>query len=231
MAGFMAGRAKRILIFGDVHCPYEDMGAVRRMLDGCGKVDECVISGDLLDMAAMSRFAKNDKVPTIEEEIKAAGRILSLLRLRLGDVPITYLQGNHELRLSKRLNELLPELSGFVSVPDILDLKGYGIRYVDSPNATCWVERQGVLVGHFDRALKGAGKTAVELMRQYGVPVVQAHTHRLAAVSFRNYRASMVGAESGCLCRLDPRYADCPDWTHGYVILEGGVPRIVPLLK
>jgi hypothetical protein len=229
----MPRKSSKTLIFGDVHCPHGDAAAVRAALDELdgGGYGEVIINGDFLDMASMSRFGKDRETPTIEQELKAAGRTLSLLRIAAGKIPITYIQGNHELRLSARLNDLLPELSGLVSIPSLLRLDELGIEYVQSPNPTCHVERQGVLVGHFNRALKGAGKTAVELMRQYGMPVVQGHTHRLAAVSLRTYRGQMIGAESGCLCRLDPTYADCPDWTHGFVILERGVPRIVPLLK
>lgn len=228
----MGSRARRTLVIGDVHCPYEDTKAVRRVIEACSDgFSECVINGDFLDMASMSRFGKDRETPSIESELKSARRILGSLRSALGDrCAITYLQGNHELRLSKQLNELMPDLAGLVSIPELLRLDDLGIEYVDSPNPTCYVEREGVLVGHFNRALKGAGKTAVELMRQYGVPVVQGHTHRLASVSLRTYKANMIGAESGCLCQLNPRYADCPDWTHGFVVIEGGIPKTVPIL-
>jgi hypothetical protein len=46
------------------------------------------------------------------------------------------------------------------------------------------------------------------------------HTHRLGIYYRTNASGTYAAYENGCLCRLDPEYAICPDWQQGFSVIH-----------
>lgn len=221
---------KTSIVAGDFHIPYHDKMAVRRFLADVKAISphRIILNGDVLDCASFSVFRKEPSTSLFKEELAETRTFLKTL-CKATQGRITYLSGNHEQRLAKRILELIPGLYGSVCLEEMLGLDGLGIEYVTTLKPDNYMEADGVLVGHFSLARKKAGYTAHALVEKYGQSVVQGHTHRLGLNYRRVGDRQLFGVESGCLCSLDPPYASMPDWTHGYVVLDGGRPNLVRL--
>lgn len=225
------------VVIGDQHIPDIDYEFARQVISFIRSIkpDTIILSGDLLDF---TRLAKFDTVPfagkLIQEEFDLGQQFLKSLRKSFSG-RIIFTEGNHEFRLRKYLVCKARELYGLkgLSVEEGLDLKGFDIEYIKSPeNAATWtgarIEHQGVYVGHFDMIRQGAGNTAKGLVEKYGVSILQSHTHR--GGTYRKHTMdgrTLVGQENFCMCKLNPSYMiDC-DWEQGFSLIKDG--QIIPI--
>lgn len=243
------GNQQKILVLSDLHIPFHHEEAIRWALETHADADVVVLLGDLLDMYSASRFSKDRLIHPLDELMQAA----ALIELLAKEFPrVVILEGNHDTRAVRRLQTTAPELA-----PLLLHPFDY-LRYVWSdgqlleryPNVEFPVMEIDVgggypvrtrhltkigdaLLGHFERSLKGPGRTvyglAVDWLSQwehflFGAGsirvLVEAHVHRLAKLQW----GRLTLFESGCMSRLmqyvisDPRYA--PPSTGGVVLVQ-----------
>jgi predicted phosphodiesterase len=107
--------AKRILVLGDTHFPYESRAAfewVYRITDKL-KPDTVVQVGDLLDQFAFSRYPKVLKMDP-EKELSLGRAGAEAMWARFKGLDCYQLMGNHDDRIFKKALTSAPELASLV---------------------------------------------------------------------------------------------------------------------
>ena len=175
-------RLERILFLSDCHVPFHDKAALKLVMEVIAdfKPSILVSNGDFLDCAAVSRHSKDPRrMIGLAKELEIANNILDQLDALVPDARRIFLEGNHEQRLIRYLEEKAPELVGIVgtSVPEMLRLRERGWKHVAYKDDT----RIGkVFVTH---DVGAAGRyNAYKCLDTYQASIVTGHTHRLAYV-------------------------------------------------
>ena len=207
---------ERIMVLGDHHIPYEDrktINAVYRAMDDY-KPTTVVLLGDLVDFMHVSNWLK-DKHDTddIEKEREKAIRELELTRKHAPKAKIYYVKGNHEERLEKYILQhaedlyVLPELE----LKSLFMLDKLGIKYINQR----YFKYRGILFSHMQRALKNG--TARNLVKDYGMTIVHAHTHRIDYGRWNDLEY----IDIGCLCLEQQPYLKKPSsFTQGFATVD-----------
>lgn len=126
-------QSKRALIIPDCHIPFEDKRAYNLMLKVGKSInpEEIVILGDYADFYDVNSHGKDPGIETrLSVEIELVIERLEELRHLFPSANIVYIEGNHEYRLGRYIQNKAPELFGFVSVPDLLSLKDLSIKFI-----------------------------------------------------------------------------------------------------
>lgn len=224
----------------DLHVPFHDRRAFQSALAFVRHVKphRVVIGGDWLDFYQLSRFINDPgRKLQLQDDIDACRACVAELRRCARGAKIFYLLGNHEARLQKHLwgtESPLTSLRG-LRVPQLLDLPALGVQWVES-GILRW---PSMVFKHGNIVRAKAGDSAKAEMERLWRSGVSGHTHRLAQVYRRNDAGAYTWVEAGCLCDLDPEYAEgqVMDWQHGlvYAEVEKGGNRFtvhpVPIVK
>jgi predicted phosphodiesterase len=239
IGGYKAARLKntankkRVVIASDFHVPHINKPLVETFLRWLKKeyIDHLVINGDFLDAEPISRFVGSHK-HTLADEIWQGKALLSQLqkaaRACNSDARITFIEGNHEARLTKFMLSNAKEIMGImaadgyevVSVPHLLNLKD---RKIDHLTYSQVLELgAGLFVEHGDRVSKNAGQTAMNVVKDKGASVVLGHVHRQGMYYKTDRQGVHVGVEAGCMCTLDPSYITdkSANWQGGFAIAD-----------
>lgn len=229
----MPKRVETCAVLNDIHIPFEDASLLNAVLKALSdiKPEVIILNGDIMDCFAISRFQKSLEADegSFAAELREGRKFLAKLRGENPNADIIYVEGNHEFRLQKLMDELgmkerskydwLPSL---VSMSKLLKLDEYNIYYV-SGNGEAWVEYGNTIIGHFNRANKRAGATGNNLLLdKTGQNTVQGHIHRAAVVHKtlgKNHHWWAV--ENPCITKTqDAGYVNMPDWQQGFLILK-----------
>ncbi|MDE2099170.1 MAG: metallophosphoesterase [Patescibacteria group bacterium] len=118
----------KVLICPDTHFPYHSKPEWKTFLKVAEvwRPDKFVFLGDGVDNYCVSRFLKDPrkKLP-LEKEVELANREFDKVSA-LGIEDVTYLEGNHEVRLEKYLINMGGELLGIVDIKKLLKIKERG---------------------------------------------------------------------------------------------------------
>lgn len=207
-------------IISDLHVPFQDPRALEVMLklQRYFKPKTVIMNGDMLDCVQLSRFSKEPQEP---ESFKAQlVDLCDIIRKIQQYSKVIYIEGNHEARLGKYINDNAPELHGLISIESLLERHlSKKIEYVrTTPGESMMTHNRDLLVGHFCKAAKNTCYTVKLLVEKYMTNVVQAHTHRLGEYAIRGYNSTLRGWECGCLCDLNPDYVAVPNWQQGFLM-------------
>lgn len=127
----MSTKLEKILFIPDCHVPYHDKDAFNLMLKA-GKIfkpDHAIILGDFGDFFGVSSHSKDpNRALKLKEEMDAVKDALDQVKA-IGAKNNVFVEGNHEDRLSRYLQDKAPELFNFISIPKILELKEKGFKY------------------------------------------------------------------------------------------------------
>ena len=226
------GDLEKILVFSDLHIPYQDDKAIDCMIQYATKQykpDTIVINGDLLDFYGLSNFDKNPaRKDCIQNDLDTAKRFLYDLRKSFPKAKIYYLEGNHEVRLQKYLWKN-PELISLdaIRLENLLELKQNKIEFIGA-SPDYWKRDNGhlklgdIIIMHGDNRLNGAkysqysGYAAKNTMMTFQMSTVQGHTHRLGKVYNSNPYKKMTGIEEGCLSQI----SGSANWQQGFLTFE-----------
>lgn len=225
-------KATATIVLNDMHAPFQDEAALDVMFQICKHlpVSEVIINGDMMDMYASSNFSKapkNLEAASLSKELEAGKKLVHQLEIAFPGARFTYLEGNHEFRMQRYLQDNAPQFleSGQLTIPKLLELGPrwtYYSRHGDSWFDT-YVMRGDILVGHFKKVSIHPGYTAKALLTQYGMSLIQGHTHRTGkttrVVMTTHGPKTLTGYENGCLCSLSPIYTPGKDWTHAFSII------------
>ena len=164
----------RFLIIPDTHAPYHDKRALQliyKVLDGV-RFKGIVVLGDFYDCYSVSQHRKDPRRErSIARELMEARAVLQPFT----DYPFehrTFIEGNHEWRLSRMVIDQAPELLDLVESQDVFGLQG----------KWTWVPyMHDIKIGaiNLTHDLGKAGATALlSALHDYMDNVVIGHTHR-----------------------------------------------------
>jgi predicted phosphodiesterase len=216
-------KTRKGLLLPDLHAPYEDKRAWSCFLDVVRrwKPDVFICLGDFGDCAAISAHPKDPKrVLPFREEIKgirAARRRLEDALDAAGCSQRHMIQGNHDTRISRFVNERAPELVDLVQ--DWTEAYGLGEDWNVTPY------KESLQIGHL-RMTHDVGRAGANAARQtladVGENIAFGHTHRIQVVYGGTVAGrKLVGATLGWLGdpeAIDYRHRDSVrrDSTHGF---------------
>lgn len=223
---------KNVAVWGDLHIPYHESDAIKAAIKLAkeDKVDAIFLNGDVMDFFGLSFHEKNPKNrPRISEELESARQFLKGLRKHFPNIPIYWIDGNHENRLERYLAVKAPELldTSEFQIATLLRMAEYGITYLGF-RTKCYFGK--LLVEHGDR-LKGTGgvNPARTARLKYKRSVLVNHFHKLSVDSGKQYDGDVMTCWSnGCLCELEPEYMEVNEHVHGvcHVQMDGDNYRV-----
>ena len=217
-----ADGASRLVACGDAHFPFVDKQAIEALesVIKTWRPDYLVLLGDIVDFYQLSRFNKDPgRTLKLQEDIDMATEFLGNIRgLVGGDCKIFFIEGNHEHRLRKWLNNH-PEVASLksLSLPHLLQLEKWDMNYV-SITETLKIGDFVFVHGDYNRKWSGqSGRAHIERFLKSGI---SGHSHRLNVFFWRGMESVLTWGEAGCLCDLEPEWFRAPDWHHGCIIGE-----------
>lgn len=218
---------EKIVVAGDQHAPYHDERLLQLFIAFLKdfRPDTLILPGDGFDFYQLSRFGQDpSRITTLQKEIDQWVGVLDLFSPYA--TRKVYIEGNHEFRLRKYLNDKAKELSSLrsLALEQLFNLPKLMFRYqrCSSPDKFIhnYIEIGPELwVGHFDQCNMYSAYTAKKLVEQFHISIIQAHTHRGGDYYKRNGREFLRGTENFCMCRLDPCYVANPNWQHGWTVV------------
>lgn len=159
---------------------------------------------------------------TLPEEIDEVKYFLLQLRSVAISSRIFYIFGNHEFRLQSYISRNARELYGLkgLTLCEQLGCKDLDIDVYNNGTKENYYKYGSLLIGHWDRVNKHSGMTAKNLLEDKGMSIIQGHTHRLGSSYKRDYNSQKGGWEGGCLCDLNPKYCNMPNWSLGFLTIH-----------
>ena len=201
----MIERIERIVILPDIHLtikipkPYQ---LAKKFIKDY-KPTEIILLGDFMEVGSLSGYdlSKKRKIEgkRFEKEIEIASGELDCLQKLCKR--ITYLEGNHEDRVERYLDDH-PELEGILELPKRLNLAQRGIKWVKLNKL---IKRGKLYLTHGVYYGKYYAKKTVD---EYGCSIVIAHTHRhqIHTIYPKMQKYPMICTGLGCLGDTEPAY-------------------------
>lgn len=131
---------KTTVILPDIQYPYHDALALSKIMKVIKDIqpDSILQIGDGIDFPTVSRWAKDtalEYAPTLQEHIDGFKGVLSNLREAAPNARITWLEGNHDLRLKQFLASYAPALSVLraLETENLFGLAELGVEYTKGP--------------------------------------------------------------------------------------------------
>lgn len=214
----LTNKFEKVLFVGDFHIPFHDYKLFELFIQFIKyfKPDKCYIIGDLLDCYSVSTFDKDPKrIGNLQLELDLAQNIIDKIFKLCRD--ITFLEGNHEFRITKHLRQN-PQLYGLdcLSIASLLRLADKNIKchsYMNPP-----LKYHKFQIHHGNIIRKYSGWSAKGLWEKYAGCGIAGHSHRIGSFVKRNTQGVFGWYENGCMCSLDPEYLDFADWQQGWSI-------------
>jgi UDP-2,3-diacylglucosamine pyrophosphatase LpxH len=218
-------KLEKSVVIGDLHIPYQDKKAVSKVLQFIQyfKPDNIFINGDLIDCLDISHFEKPlERHQNLAEEIEEAKYFLLQLRSIAIKSRIFYIFGNHEFRLQSYISRNARELYGLkgLTLEEQLGCKDLDIDVYNNHTKENYYQYGKLWIGHFNKINKHSGMTAKNLLEDKGVSIIQGHSHRLGSSYKRCFDGQKGGWEGGCLCDINPKYCNMPNWQLGCLTIH-----------
>jgi UDP-2,3-diacylglucosamine pyrophosphatase LpxH len=193
-------KIKTALIIPDCHIPYHDERAYNLMLKVGKSVNpnEIVLLGDYADFYAVNSHGKSGKLlANLKTEVNAVNQKLDELDGLFPKANKVFLEGNHEFRLERFLNDKAPELFDCVNVPHLFKLKERkNWKFVEyGPEQKYKVLKSKLYARH--EPLGGGANVANTTVTKCGGSVIFGHVHRI-----QEYQTVMIdgGNHRGITC-------------------------------
>jgi len=238
-------KIKRTIVFADMQIgferniqtgelnPFQDRRAIDNLLQTIydEKPHEILTLGDNLDVTEASKYVKKPEFYfTFQPAIKELGYLMAKIRKLSPTSKIVYLNGNHEIRLDRFINENMLwayQLKAYnspnemLSIDTLLDFKSSNIHFIkEYPGGEYYINNN----------LKGMHGEFVNLKKEMDetrVSFIMAHIHKIhkltKTVDDRKGPLTMMGTSIGCLCKIDgtvPGVRKKPNWQNGFISVE-----------
>lgn len=191
----LSERLQPILLVPDVHAPFHHKHSWDLLLDVAKDIKPSIIVviGDFLDCFCISSYGKDpDREHSLKKEVRTGQDMLKQLE-SLGAKRLVYVEGNHEYRLKRYLQDKAPELFGLIDIPSMLFLHNW--EFVEY--------RDHVKIGklHYTHDVGITGRYAtLRTLDTYQHSVVHGHDHRIQYVVEGNaVGEAKLGAQFGWL--------------------------------
>lgn len=211
-----------MLVIGDAHFPYVNQKHLNRIYKEIEKHKPAVVVqiGDLYDQYCFSRYSKSADFTTPEEELgagrKGAEEMWAKIRKLVPKAKLINLKGNHDLRISKRISEKLPELETLLA-PGLSDLYRFkGVLTVRDERTETIIDNVMFIHGHLSKLGDHAKKNLMS--------VVCGHSHVGGSVFFNHRNGTLFELNVGYIAdkeSLPLQYGQqkMKNWTAGFGLL------------
>ena len=243
----------KIAVLSDLQIPFEDPEALDQALDVIETYnpDLVVLNGDVVDCYAESAFLKDfDKArAAIPQEHERVATLLDILK----DRRVIWMGGNHEDRWRRILwgatgpmSQLLlrehQKASGrdldlvdpVKSFEKLFRLDERHVQYYPYSHRLYFADGNLVMT-HGKYVSRHSGWSAKRTFEWLGKSCIVGHTHRLGSYLHTGDGVQHGAWENGCLCQLEPEYADAPDWQQGFSLVRVEGPEFnviqVPIIR
>lgn len=224
----------RWLLIPDCHVPYQDKAAFALMLRAAkvAGIKKAVILGDFMDFYSVSSHSKNPhRASLLQWEVDEGNAVFDVLGRAFEEV--IFIEGNHEERLRRYLEDKASALFDTVRVERLFRFKERGWRYIPYKA----FHKIGKL--HITHDLGKAGKYAhYDAMASFQGNAIIGHTHRIGyAVEGSVGGKAHIGAMFGWLgdfSQVDYMHEARArrDWAHGFGLAyfePDGCVHLVPI--
>ncbi len=171
---------QRVLIIPDSHVPYHDVRAWELLLRVAKdfKPQHTIVLGDFGDCYQVSSHDKDPKRATMmDEEVEAVNAELRRLEAAVKGSKKVFIEGNHEFRVIRYLQQKAPELINIISIPKLFKLHEHGWKHVPYRSS----HKHGHMYYTHDVGASGKG-AAAKSATALGRNVVIGHVHRAEMV-------------------------------------------------
>jgi hypothetical protein len=241
-----------VVAAGDFQFPFEDPEVYASFLTflAAERPDRIVLTGDILDLTAVSAYDRDPRLGMpVQEELAHAHRRLAEIRASAGpEAQIFFLYGNHEARLSKWLAKRAPELVGMtdsegreiLSLANLLRLDALditpcltdGLAFAGPEHFRSYYQIAPDLIathGTYSRST-GGGASIMPIVDAAGVSVVGGHDHS-QGIAFKTI-GGFAGIEqrrtaaisTGMMCRRTElgylAQHQVSRWAAGFAVIE-----------
>lgn len=215
----------KVFIIGDTHFPFHNDKALKEVLHLIKKEQptHVVQIGDLLDQYSFSKYDKSLTIEAnaeISEGIRTASKMWKIVSKVAPKAKLIQVLGNHDVRVSKRIMERIPELE-FLLAKGIYTFPGVKVLKSDRDYITI----DGVVYCH------GWFSKSADHVRHFGCPVVHGHLH---TPSVSTQGPGLWSMDVGYLADrhslpLSYTQSKLTKWTLACGIVEDGKPRLILL--
>lgn len=225
---------ERVTIYGDAmitadwHIPYTDLGLAEKMLNIAkkNKIKKIVIAGDFLNLDILSTFIS--KPYELDKELDNAYEVWRVLNDEFDE--ITFIPGNHEFRLSRRLETPI-EFRKLVRLFTELSEKIITSEY---DSITLISGDKKWMITHPKNYSQTKNRISYRLAGKYECNVASAHGHFIGIVMSES--GKYISCDTGGLFDMKKiLYAQntttYPVWNQGFLKIIDGFPTLYsPLL-
>lgn len=241
-----------VVAAGDFQFPFEDPEVYASFLTFLAheRPDRIVLTGDILDLTAVSAYDKDPRLGMpVQQELAHTHRRLAEIRASAGpEAEIVFLYGNHEARFSKWLAKKAPDLVGLsdsegreiLSLANLLRLDALdiqpciseGVAYGGPEHLRSYYKIAPDLIathGTYSRTT-GGGASIMPIVKAAGVSVVGGHDHSQGVAfetigGFAGLDARRTAAIStGMMCRRTElgylAQHQVSRWSAGFAVIE-----------
>lgn len=214
----------KVFVISDTHFPFHSKKGYKKLLKLIReeRPTHVVQIGDLLDQYVFSRYTRKMEITPendIVKGLKFAKQMWKDIKKIVPRAKCYQLLGNHDIRISKRIAEQLPELSGFFSQKNLYKFPGVWVANSDRSFLTLF----GVKYVH------GWLSKSIDHARHFNAPTVHGHRHRPTIEVDRPGLWSMdVGFTANeKSAPLQYTMSKLTKWTMACGIVENGQPRLI----
>ena len=207
-------KSRTILVLSDVHVPEHDRKVWATSLEIAKDLQpgEIILLGDFLEMSSVSQHG-GAELEKLTEDFSAGKQALKQLREVVGDgCKITYLEGNHESRLTRFLMSKAPSLRDSLSYQIGLELDSLGVEWVPEHKQPITRGDIDFTHGHQDLRERPSKFHSGKMAEVYGRPertVMYGHTHKPQVFTRPTVGGHATAIGLGCARTLQP------GWLHG----------------
>lgn len=215
-----------VVAIPDIHFPYHNSAALVSILDFIKEIkpDIVIQLGDLLDQYVFSKYSRKLSVTPsadILEGVKLAEETWENIQTISPESKCIQLMGNHDVRVSKRISEKLPELEDFFNHKSFYKLDGVTVLDSDRDYFEC----DGVYYVH------GWLSKSIDHAKYFNAPVVHGHRHR-ACIEYDN--ENLWSMDCGFVADknampLGYTMSKLSKWSTSFGVIEYGNPRLIKL--
>jgi predicted phosphodiesterase len=200
-----AGQSLKVLYMADLHIPFTDYGLVKEIIRKHSDADILVLNGDILDLFNVSTFAK-DKTVALKRELQEGRDFLEIVSNIFKDVIVT--EGNHERRLRRYIQNVVPVDMHFLFPQDVLEVIQQGAVFELEPLenvhivGSWWIQLYDTIFGHPDNYSSVTMRTCMQTSEHF--KMVKNRPHRAMVIGHTHQAGKIVDRgtllmETGCL--------------------------------
>lgn len=213
----------RVFCIPDLHFPFHNPEAYKEVIAQIKKEKptHVVQLGDLLDQYVFSKYTRSPGITPeadVTEGLALATQMWQDIKKAVPRAKCYQILGNHDVRLSKRISEKIPELASYFNVKDLYKFQGVKVLSSDRD----YLEIDKVIYCH------GWLSKSIDHAKHFNKPTVHGHRHRPTI----EVDGTIWSMDCGFLADetslpLQYTMSKVTRWRMAYGIVENRKPRLV----